>query len=319
MKPLGYSAAGVVTAVGQGAEEFRIGDRVACAGGGYASHAEVIFVPKNLCAVVPDRAQLESACYATVGAIALQGVRQAEARLGEAVAVIGLGLVGQLTVQLLKAAGCQVIGIDIDRAACELALRSGADSVAAGDAEARAECTRFTGGRGADSIIITAGTKSDGPVELAAEIARDRARVVVVGLVGMNVPRHTFFSKELELRLSRSYGPGRYDPAYEEKGNDYPPGYVRWTEKRNMEAFLHLVAEGKVNTDILTTHRFKVEQAADAYGMILSGDGGRRCGVVIEYPGADKIHISVSRAACCCRSSSARRGCDWRASRPQQG
>ena len=286
-KALGYSASGIVTAVGRDAQEFRVGDRVACAGGGYASHAEVIFVPRNLCCKLPDGVSEESACYTTVGAIALQGIRQADPRLGEAVAVIGLGLVGQLTVQLLKAAGCQVLGVDIDQAACELAKKSGADSVANDSASARMACDALTAGRGADCIVITAATKSSEPVELAAELARDRARVVVVGLVGMDVPRHSFFAKELELRLSRSYGPGRYDPDYEEKGSDYPIGYVRWTEKRNMEAFLRLAAEGKVNTDLLTTHRFAVGRATEAYDLILNG-GQRFCGVVLEYPGADQ-------------------------------
>jgi predicted dehydrogenase/threonine dehydrogenase-like Zn-dependent dehydrogenase len=286
MKALGYSAAGEVMAVGRDAQEFRVGDRVACAGGGYASHAEVIFVPRNLCCKIPDAVSFEPACYTTVGAIALQGVRQADARLGEAVAVIGLGLVGQLTVQLLKAAGCQVLGVDINEAACELARKSGADSVALDPASARTACNALSGGRGADCIVITAATNSSQPIELAAELARDRARVVVVGAVGMNVPRHSFYAKELELRLSRSYGPGRYDPEYEEKGSDYPIGYVRWTEKRNMEAFLRLVSEGKVDTNLLTTHRFKVAQATEAYDLIVKG-GQRYCGVVLEYPGAE--------------------------------
>lgn len=288
MKALGYSASGVVSAVGRDVKEFKVGDRIACAGAGYASHAELIFVPKNLCAKLPGGASLESACYTTVGSIALQGIRQADTRLGEAVAVIGLGLVGQLTVQLLKAAGCQVVGIDIDKAACELAKKSGADLVASDQASARAACLTLTEGRGADCILITAGTKSNEPVELAGELARDRARVVVVGLVGMDVPRHSYYTKELDLRLSRSYGPGRYDPEYEEKGNDYPVGYVRWTEKRNMEAFLRLVADGKINTELLTTHRFSVSRAEDAYKLILSRESERYCGVVLEYPAIDK-------------------------------
>lgn len=281
-KELGYSAAGTVVEVGSKVAEFRVGDRVACAGVGYASHAEVIYVPKNLCCKIPEAASLEAACYTTVGAIALQGIRQADPRLGEAVAVIGLGLVGQLTVQLLKAAGCRVLGIDIDRSACELATKSGAD-VVADSASAQAACAALTEGHGADCIVITAASKTSEPIELAAELARDRARVVVVGLVGMDVPRNLFYAKEIELRLSRSYGPGRYDAEYEEKGTDYPIGYVRWTENRNMEAFLHLVAEGKVNTDLLTTHRFEVERAAEAYDLILNR-GQRYCGIVLEYP-----------------------------------
>jgi polar amino acid transport system substrate-binding protein len=286
LAPLGYSASGVVSAVSSDVREFRVGDRVACAGGGYASHAEVLFIPKNLCCKVPETVSLCAASYTTVGAIALQGVRQADPRLGESVAVIGLGLVGQLTVQLLKAAGCRVLGVDIDSAACELAKSSGADAVAIDNESAKAACDALTEARGVDCVIITAGTKSSEPIELAAELARDRARVVVVGLVGMDVPRHSFYAKELELRLSRSYGPGRYDPGYEEKGNDYPIGYVRWTEKRNMEAFLRLVAERKIDTELLTTHRFKVADALEAYNLILNRDGERCCGVVLEYPDA---------------------------------
>src|SRR5215471_7168125 len=309
-KALGYSASGVVMAVGRDADEFRVGDRVACAGGGYASHAEVIFVPLNLCCKIPEGVTQEAACYTTVGAIAMQGIRQADPRLGEAVAVIGLGLVGQLTVQLLKAAGCQVFGFDIDPVACELALKSGADSVSSNSLSSREACAALTNGRGADCVLITAATKSSEPIELAAELARDRARIVVVGSVGMDVPRHSFYAKELELKLSRSYGPGRYDPVYEEKGIDYPVGYVRWTEKRNMEAFLSLVGQGKVKPGMLTTHQFRIEQAAEAYNVIMGkpapeGDagasnesrasvdqseldrrhtGGYRCGVVLAYP-----------------------------------
>ena len=286
-KALGYSASGVVTAVGRDATEFHVGDRVACAGGGYASHAEFIFVPRNLSCRIPEGVTQEAACYTTVGAIAMQGIRQANPSLGECVAVIGLGLVGQLTVQLLKAAGCQVLGFDIDPDACELALKSGADSVSSSSSSSRAACDSLSNGRGADCILITAATKSSEPIELAAELARDRARIVVVGSVGMDVPRHTFYAKELELKLSRSYGPGRYDPEYEEKGSDYPVGYVRWTEKRNMESFLRLVADGKVNTALLTTHRFTVSNANKAYDLILNG-GERFCGVILEYPAAEE-------------------------------
>ena len=286
-KALGYSAAGVVTEVGHDATEFRVGDRVACAGGGYASHAEFIFVPRNLCCKIPEEVTEEAASYSTVGAIAMQGIRQANPSLGECVAVIGLGLVGQLTVQLLKAAGCRVLGFDIDQAACELALRSGADSVSSNFSSSRSACDSLSNGRGADSVLITAATKSSEPIELAAELARDRARIVVVGSVGMDVPRHSFYAKELELKLSRSYGPGRYDPEYEEKGSDYPVGYVRWTEKRNMESFLRLVAEGKVNTTLLTTHRYTVSNASKAYDLIVNG-GERVCGVILEYPTAEE-------------------------------
>jgi polar amino acid transport system substrate-binding protein len=297
IKSLGYSASGVVIGVGSDAAEFRVGDRVACAGAGYASHAEVIYVPRNLCVKVPELASLESACYTTVGAIAMQGIRQADARLGEAVAVIGLGLVGQITVQILKAAGCVVLGVDIDPRACDLAKKSGADLVASDAASARSACAALTEGRGADCVLITAGTKSNEPVELAGELARDRAKVVVVGLVGMDVPRHSYYAKELELKLSRSYGPGRYDQQYEERGIDYPVGYVRWTERRNMESFLRLVAGGGIKTDLLTTHRFTVSNASDAYNLILGKGGERYCGVVLEYPEAERTRSSHTAAS----------------------
>ncbi len=296
IKALGYSASGTVIAVGAGVSGFQVGDRVACAGAGYASHAEFLFVPQNLCCKLPEKATLEAACYTTVGAIALQGIRQADVRLGEAVAVIGLGLVGQLTVQMLKAAGCRVLGFDIDPAACELAKRSGADFVADDPEAARERCAAMTEGRGADSILITASTKSDEPVELACELARDRARITAVGMVGMNLPRNAYYMKELEVRLSRSYGPGRYDPVYEEKGIDYPVGYVRWTEKRNMEAFLQLVAEGKVNTELLTTQRFGVHQATDAYDLI-TGNSERYCGIVLQYVHDQQITIQTVKTS----------------------
>ncbi|HET9532321.1 MAG TPA: bi-domain-containing oxidoreductase [Blastocatellia bacterium] len=288
IKALGYSASGIVKLVGSDVDDLRVGDRVACAGAGYASHAEVIFVPKNLVCKLPETVSLESACYTTVGSIALHGVRQADPRLGETVAVIGLGLVGGLTVQILKAASCRVVGIDIDPAACELGKRSGADAVASNRDQALVAVNSLSEGRGADSVIITASTNSNDPVELAGELARDRARVVVVGLVGMDIPRQSYYMKELELKLSRSYGPGRYDAEYEEKGSDYPIGYVRWTERRNMGAFLQLIAEGKVNTEILTTHRFTVEQAADAYSLIMGRGNDRYCGVLLEYPARER-------------------------------
>ena len=315
IKALGYSASGIVAEVGEGVRDLSVGDLVACAGAGYASHAELNFVPANLCAAVPDGVTLESACYATVGAIALQGIRQSGSLLGETVAVIGLGLVGQLTVQLLKAAGCRVIGVDPDALARVKAIESGADKAAGIAEEARAACEALTNGKGADAVLITAGTNSSQPVELAGELTRDRGTVVVVGLVGMDVPRHIYYHKELQLKLSRSYGPGRYDPSYEEKGVDYPIGYVRWTEKRNMDAFLQLVAEGKVRPGILTTHRYPIERAADAYDLILgkaapealkangldanagsniqeasetASPTGYRCGVVLEYSGSDE-------------------------------
>lgn len=286
VKGLGYSSAGTVIEVGANAPEFRVGDRVACAGGGYASHAEVNYVPRNLCVKVPQNVSLDVACYTTLGAIALQGIRQSAAVLGEAVAVIGLGLVGQLTVQLLKASGCTVLGIDIDPRACELARKSGADATTIVQ-DAGSTCDSLTGGRGADKIIVTASSRSSDPLVLAAELARDRATIVVVGLVGMDVPRSLFYEKELELKLSRSYGPGRYDSQYEEKGADYPIGYVRWTENRNMAAFLQLASERKIDPALLTSHRFGVERAKDAYDLILAGSE-RCCGVLLEYPDSER-------------------------------
>ncbi len=287
LTPLGYSAAGVVEAIGTGVTGLAPGDRVACGGAGYANHAEWISVPKNLCVRIPGDIAFEAAAFTTIGAIALQGVRQAEPKLGEVVAVIGLGLVGLLTVQILKANGCVVIGIDPDPEAVHRARRAGADAAI----ERRDDVKRLVGARsghvGADAVLITAATKSDDPVRLAGDIARDRGRVVLVGDVGLQLPRGPYYMKELDFRLSRSYGPGRYDPAYEEEGRDYPVGYVRWTERRNMEEFLRLIDAGSVDPGALTTHRFSIDEAPDAYAL-LGGKGakrsGRPFGVVLSYP-----------------------------------
>ena len=278
---LGYSCAGTVVEAGSGAG-LRAGDRVACAGAGYATHAEFNFVPKNLCVPIPAGVSFEDASYATLGAIALQGVRQADLRLGESVAVIGLGLLGLLTVQLLKASGCRVIGSDPAASRCEQAKELGADeTVAQNLAEA---ALAFTNGYGADAVLITAATKSNEPIETAAEACRPKGRVVVVGLVGMDVPRDPFYKKELDLRLSMSYGPGRYDPAYEEGGHDYPYHYVRWTEQRNIQAFLDLVAAGKVTPSRLTSHRFAIDDALRAYELLEGTAGEKYLGIVINYP-----------------------------------
>ncbi|ARN74100.1 bi-domain-containing oxidoreductase [Oceanicoccus sagamiensis] len=278
---LGYTCAGVVAEVGDNVDGFCRGDRIACAGQNYASHAEVVSVPKNLCIKIPDGVSFEDASYVAVGSIALQGVRQAEPRLGEVVAVIGLGLLGQIVVQMLKANGCHVIASDLDPAKLELAKKLGADSAVSGQ-ELASVASGATDGYGVDSVIITASTKSSAPVETAGEICRQKGRVVVVGAVGMDLPREPYYLKELELRLSCSYGPGRYDSEYEEKGNDYPYGYVRWTEQRNMSAFLQLVAEGKIDLKALTTHTFDIESAGDAYDMI-SGQTESYLGVLLEY------------------------------------
>lgn len=279
---LGYSAAGVVVDVGSEATGFKVGDRVACAGGGYASHAEIVYVPRTLAVKLPDSVSYEAGAFATVAAIALQGIRQAEIVVGHNVAVLGLGLLGQLSVQMLKAAGCRVMGIDLDVERVKLAIDCGADSTCRNDM-AVAQAATFTNGRGFDAVIITAATSSNEPVELAGEIARDRAIIVAVGAFGMNLPRKVFYEKELDFRLSRSYGPGRYDAEYEDKGQDYPYGYVRWTEQRNMEAFIQLVEAGAINIEPLISHRFPIEDAAQAYDVIAGKTDEPFLGVLLTY------------------------------------
>jgi predicted dehydrogenase len=281
---LGYSCAGVVLAVGKNVSGLTVGDQVACAGQNYASHAEIVSVPKHLCVKIPDGVSLEDASFVTLGAIALQGVRQAEPRLGDRIAVIGLGLLGQLTVQLLKASGCRVLASDLDRSRRELAAELGAEVVA--DASELIDAARaFSQGHGVDGVIITASTKSNEPVEAAGEIARQKGRVVVVGAVGMTLPREPYYKNELEFRLSMSYGPGRYDRAYEEQGHDYPFGYVRWTEQRNMEAFLVLLRQGQVKVSRLVTDRYPIEQAEVAYQRLTDGLA-TSLGLLISYSAA---------------------------------
>lgn len=283
--PLGYSCAGLVEQVGRGAGEFSPGDRVACAGMGYASHAEKVFVPKNLTAAIPAAVSFEDAAYVTLGSISLHGVRVADVRLGESVAVIGLGLLGQLAVQMLVAAGCRVIGVDLDESKVQLARELGAAAVTRSN-DVVGFVEEFTGGAGVDAVVVTAATDSNDPTELAGAIARDRAVVSMVGAVKMDVPRKVYYEKELQLRLSRSYGPGRYDPSYEEGGHDYPIGYVRWTERRNMEEFLRLVAVGDVTPARLTTHRFPIEGADRAYEVVLGEAREPFLGVLLTYPRA---------------------------------
>ncbi len=278
---LGYSSAGTVVEVGAEAPVFAVGDRVACAGSG-ASHAEMGFIPRNLAVKLPDSVSFEAGAFATLGAIAMQGIRQGEVVLGSKVAVIGLGLLGQLAVQMLKAAGCQVFGIDLSPQRVQLALQMGADGACTSDA-AEAQARSFTGGRGFDTVLITAATSSNKAIVQAGQIARDRAVVVAVGKVGMNIPHKLFYEKELSFRLSRSYGPGRYDPDYEEKGHDYPYSYVRWTEQRNMEAFLQLVADGAVQIEPLITHRFPIDDALKAYELITGEKDEPFLGVVLTY------------------------------------
>jgi predicted dehydrogenase/threonine dehydrogenase-like Zn-dependent dehydrogenase len=278
---LGYSAAGVVLAVGARARGLALGDRVAVGGGDYAVHAEVDRVPANLCVPLPEGVSFEEGCFACVGSIALHGVRQAEVSLGERVAVIGLGLVGQLTGLLLRAAGCTVVGIDLDTTVLEQARAIGAADfcfrvAALGDVVPREA-------ESCDAVVVTAATSSNDPVELAPRLCRDRGRVVIVGDVGLQVPRAPYYDKEIDLRLSRSYGPGRYDQAYEEHGQDYPIGYVRWTEGRNMKAIVELIAAGRLPVAGLTTARVAVEDAPSAYER-LTTEGVSPLGVVIQYP-----------------------------------
>ena len=268
-EPLGYSSAGTVISVSEDISGIKVGDRVACAGAGYANHADVAFVPKNLCVKVPDNVDLKNACFTTVGSIAMQGVRNADVRVGENVVVVGLGLIGLITVQILKASGCRVFGIDLDESKVKLAKELGADVALSRSTPNIEESVRqFSRGIGADVTIIAAATRSNDPVDFAGKITRERGKVVIVGLVGMDIPREEYYNKEIELRVSRSYGPGRYDRAYEEFGRDYPAPYVRWTENRNMQAFLDLLSMQKISMDPIISHEFAIEQAPDAYDII---------------------------------------------------
>lgn len=279
---LGYSCAGEVISVGDGAEEFRPGDRVACAGGTYANHAEINFVPRNLAVHIPPQVSTEAASLTTIGAIALQGLRQAEIRIGETVAVIGAGLVGVLTIQIARAAGCRVVAIDLFPERVARAEAFGAHlSLAASDPALLSKIRGFSR-YGVDAAILTAATESAEPAELAAQILRDRGRIIVVGAVGMGVSRGNMYMKELSLALSRSYGPGRYDSQYEEGGLDYPIGYVRWTERRNMEAFLDLLATRQIDVTSLLEHRYSIEQGAKAYADLKNG----LYTSILEYRGA---------------------------------
>ncbi len=279
---LGYSTAGTIVALGKNMQGFKVGQRVACAGGGYATHAEYNVVPRNLLTPLPKNVDFESAAFTTLGAIALHGFRLAEPQLGENVAVIGLGLLGLLTIQLAAAAGCNVLGIDIDPKRVKLASSLGIQAVARPQAEATA--VAFTANRGFDSIIICADTSSNDPVELAGVIARDRAKVVATGAVGLNFPRKVYYEKEISFINSRSYGPGRYDLNYEENGQDYPIGYVRWTEGRNFQAVVDLMASGKLNVALLISHRFDIEEGVKAYEVITGKKKEPFLGVLLTYP-----------------------------------
>jgi predicted dehydrogenase/threonine dehydrogenase-like Zn-dependent dehydrogenase len=286
--PLGYSLCGVVTEVGPGVDEFKVGQLVAAAGNEYALHAEYNWVPVNLCSLVPPGVLPEHAAFATVASVAMHGVRRAEVQLGEIAAVIGLGLVGQIVVRLLIAAGVQVVGIDPVADRCQLAEKAGAAACGSpeGDMDAvMAKLAMITGGRGADHVFLTAGGSTNGPVEAAVKLARDRARVVDIGKMKLDLPWNAYYEKELDVRFSRSYGPGRYDDRYELEGIDYPPSYVRWTEKRNLESFLGLLARGEVEVTSLIDRVFPMADAASVYHDLKDGSL-KAVGVLLEYPAA---------------------------------
>ncbi len=284
-KTLGYSTAGVVLASMDTNGKFQPGDRVACAGQDYASHAEIVSVPQNLTVKIPDNVGFDEAAFTTLGAIAMQGVRQANPTLGENVAVIGLGLLGQLTVQLLKANGMRVFGIDLSERNVNLARQSGADAaMLRNDPNLEKSAENFTGGHGFDKIIITAAAPTNDPIVLASKLARKKGVIVLVGAVKMDIPRDPdFYRKELELKMSTSYGPGRYDVQYEENGIDYPYAYVRWTEQRNMEAFLDLISQGKINVKPLISHVFDIEKAVEAYDLVLGKKQEPYLGILLKY------------------------------------
>ncbi len=293
-QPLGYSLAGEISEVGEGVTGFEVGDPVACAGGGYANHADEVTVPVNLVARVPDGVPLDAAAMTTLGAIALQGVRLSEPTLGEHAVVIGLGLIGQIAVQLLRAHGCRVLGADISPEALELARKAGAAEtlVLLGRDSIDEAVSLFTRGHGADLVLICAATSSNEPVVTAGRISRQRGRVVVVGAVGMDLPRAEYYEKEIGFRVSCSYGPGRYDPAYEEGGMDYPYGFVRWTEGRNMEAVLDMQAAGRIDLASLVTHRFPFDRAPEVYQLI-SSRSEPFCGVLLEYPAQHRTTSTI--------------------------
>ncbi len=282
--PLGYSAAGVVVEVGDEVPDLRPGDRVAAAGAGYANHAEVLSVPYPLVVPLPDQVDWDAAAFTTVGAIAVHAARQSGAGLGDRVVVIGLGLVGLLAVQILRAAGCRVFGIDLDPGRCALAEELGAERAVPRGADVEDLVSGWTGGLGADAVLVAAGSpKNADPVELAASLARDRATVVVVGLTRIELDYRQWYARELRLKMSRSYGPGRHDPLYENLGIDYPRGYVRWTERENLREFVRLLAEGHVRTGPLVTHRFRLEEAPGAYETLRAPGGGGMLGALFEY------------------------------------
>ena len=284
--PLGYCNAGVV--LESAVNGFDAGDRIVSNG----NHAEVVRVGKNLCAKIPDQVDDESAAFTVLGAIGLQGIRLVQPTLGEAVVVTGLGLIGLMCVQMLRANGCRVLGIDFDSSKCELARQFGAEIVDLSKGEdPLIAAQRFSRGRGADAVLITAASKSDEIIHQSAEMCRKRGRIVLVGVVGLNLRRDDFFQKEITFQVSASYGPGRYDSLYEEQGQDYPVGFVRWTEQRNFEAVLDMMASGMLDVKPLITHRFEINNAIDAYKLL---DDSSALGIVLEYPEKDEQQLRTT-------------------------
>lgn len=289
--PLGYSCSGTVIQVGEGITDIQPGDKVACAGSGIANHAEIVLVPRNLLVKIPNGCSMKDAASMTLGAIALQGVRRADPRLGESVAVIGLGLLGQITIQLLKAAGCQVIGLDLDDRRIALARELGANYAQNSSlVNISEEIKRLTNGNGVDAAIITAASTSDAITQQAMELTRKKGRVVVVGAVGLGLKRSPFYEKEIDFLISSSYGPGRYDVQYEKMGVDYPYAFVRWTENRNMQEYLHLIAEGKIILDTILEREYDLSQVQNAYKDLQSSDN-KPLGIILKYPNdqADRL------------------------------
>jgi predicted dehydrogenase/threonine dehydrogenase-like Zn-dependent dehydrogenase len=289
--PLGYSSSGIIEAIADGVSGFKAGDRVACAGGGYAVHAEYVTIPKNLLTLLPENVDFDSAAFTTLGAIALHGFRLSGVQLGETVGVIGLGLLGLLAVGIARAAGCRVFGVDLDQSRVDLANQLGASAVLR--LQAVEAAFAFSHGLGLDNLLICADSPSADPVELAGEIARDRGHVVAIGAVGLTLPRRIYYQKELSFINSRSYGPGRYDPSYEEAGQDYPVGYVRWSEGRNLQAFVELLAKGQVEIKPLITHHFPIKNASQAYELITGKTGHPFLGVLLTYPEVSSKTVNI--------------------------
>ena len=286
----GYSSAGTITALGEGMQGFKVGDRVACGGGNHAVHAEYEVVPRNLLVRLPDNVSFEEAAFATLGSVAIHGLRLAAPQLNDTVLVIGLGLLGLMEVQIAKAAGCRVMGMDISKTRIKLARDFGVEACPRGDIEERVPL--FTKGRGFDHVLICAGSKDNDSIELAGNLCRDRGQVIAIGAVGLEIPRKIYYEKELRVMVSRSYGPGRYDANYEERGQDYPIGYVRWTEGRNMESFVDLVSDGKLDVRPLITHRIPITEGEKAYNLITGKIKEPFLGVLLQYPQPEEEQVN---------------------------